>query len=214
MRTAIDLCGGRATGAVGGDGEGAYLGADAGDPDLRVSAGRRDPEILRRRLVSGGRKTGLPVPMWDVLGTEMVDQEYLGLHGKRLRRDLLPAAVGRQAVQRPGQDQRLRLLLPPVGDQAGADRPAGRVDLRRHRVQLPAPPPADDARFFAEFSERGLLDVAAARSEFYQGLTTLLQDDTAAARQHFRATLAADPNHYWARAHLEGITDELYAALR
>lgn len=60
----------------------------------------------------------------------------------------------------------------------------------------------------------GAYTEAAARREFNQGLVSLAQGDTAAAQQHFREALKHDPNHYWARAHVEGKTDELYAGLR
>ena len=132
-------------GAVGSDGEDAHLGTDPGDPDLRISPGGRDAAVLRRRRDSGGRSSSIPISDVGRSGLrEGGPGIHLGLPGERLRRNLFPAAVGGQAVQRPGQNQRLRLLLPSVGDQAGSDRAAGRVDLRRHRVEFPAPPPADD----------------------------------------------------------------------
>ncbi|MFP8877264.1 MAG: hypothetical protein VCB99_10230, partial [Myxococcota bacterium] len=98
--------------------------------------------------------------------------------------------------------------LRKLGDEAAAERVS--AQFTEALSWLPDP---RFARFFAAFSERGLLDVAAARIAFYQGLTTLLRGDKNAARQHFRGALE-HANHYWARAHVEGITDELYAALR
>ena len=63
-----------------------------------------------------------------------LENEYLGVM-------ILPEIGGRIHVG-PGQDQRLRLHLPPARDQAGAGRTGRAVDLRRHRVQLAAAPPA------------------------------------------------------------------------
>jgi len=64
--------------------------------------------------------------------------------------------------------------------------------------------------FFAKFSEEGLLNVEAAEKEFRSGLASSARGAATEAEQHFQKALENDPNHYWARAHLESIRTDLH----
>jgi tetratricopeptide (TPR) repeat protein len=68
-----------------------------------------------------------------------------------------------------------------------------------------------ESDFFAKFSEEGLLNVEEAEQEYRSGLASFVKGSTAEAEQHLQKALENDPNHYWARAHLESIETDLHA---
>ena len=112
-------------------------------PTYPAIAGRPQPDVPREARLPGQQRTVYPNPFTDRVSDERVDRAVAGRPPReRVRPADDPARDRRPDPRRPGQDERLRLLLPPARHQAGARRAARSVDLRRRRVQLAAAPPA------------------------------------------------------------------------
>ena len=105
----------------------------------------RNPMFLEKRVYQGSSGRVYPNPFTDRVSDERVRPDVAGRPPReRVRPADDPARDRRADPRRAGQDQRLRLLLSPARDQAGAGRAARSVDLRRRRVQLAAAPSTVD----------------------------------------------------------------------
>ena len=135
----------------------ARLGVAPARPDLPRRAGGAEPDVLRGPGVPGGERARLPLPAPRPAPRPAGGPGLPGaLAGERVPEDLGPARDRRAHLHRPGQDERLRLLLSAARHQAGAHRDAGGVDLGRGRVERLPPPPRDHlhARAVGDHRER------------------------------------------------------------
>ncbi len=64
------------------------------------------------------------------------------------------------------------------------------------------------ADFFAKFGERGSPDMIRANQKYLDGLASLALGNTAMAGEALSEVLTLNPNHSWARIHLDGIGNE------
>ena len=114
-------------------------------PTYGVGEPDRNPRFYQGRTYQGARGQFYPYPVQDHLTGQREDRNWQAvyLENEYVEICILPEFGGR-IFSAARQDQRLRLLLPPARDQAGADRHARRLDLRRRRVEHPAPPPGVD----------------------------------------------------------------------
>ena len=106
----------------------------------------RNPMFLEKRVYQGSSGSVYPLPFTDRISEQTVERTWKAICTWKTSFFgvmVLPEIGGRIHVG-AGQDQRLRLHLPPERDQAGARRAGRTVDLRRHRVQLAAAPPPGD----------------------------------------------------------------------
>ena len=114
-------------------------------PTYEVGPPQKNPIFYSGRSYQGAKGPVYPYPLYDTLTDVRKDKTYKAVYlENKYVQYIDPARDGRPHLRRPRQDQRLRLLLPPARHQAGADRHARGLDLRRRRVEHPAPPPRDD----------------------------------------------------------------------
>src|SRR5215211_1415841 len=116
-----------------------------GYPDLPDPAPESEPDVPGEEGISGQQRQGIPEPVHRSGLRRNGGQELPSdPPGKRTPLSDDPSRDRREDPYRPGQDQRLRLFLPPERDQASAGRPARTVDLRWGGVQLAATPSSLD----------------------------------------------------------------------
>ena len=128
-----------------------------------VCAGRlrQDAALLHRARLPG--RAGACLPVSDA-GRSARREVRRDVQVPDARERLAPDGASPRARRAPpqlhGQGDRIRDVLPPACHKARAHRNARRVDIRRRRMELPAPPPRDygDAHRLARCRERGRIE--------------------------------------------------------
>ena len=126
-------------------------------PTYPVGPAEPNPMFYAGREYQGAQGARLPLPAPRPAPRPAGGPRLPGaLAGERVPEALGPARDRRAHLHRPGQDERLRLLLSAARDQAGPHRDAGGVDLGRGRVERLPPPPRDHlhARAVGDHRER------------------------------------------------------------
>ena len=104
-------------------------------PTYQVGPADPHPMFYMNESYQGAQKRIYPYALQDHLIHERKDQTYtsLRLENEFVQLCVLPE-IGWPTVLRDRQDERLRFLLPSTRDQAGLDRHARGLDLRRRRM--------------------------------------------------------------------------------